>query len=1391
MSDIRLKTITIESVSLNTLSNLTIQNGNILITNTTVSTNILNGVLVTDGGIGINCTYDSISSTSGGALTIGGGIGIHGQTFLGNNLILDNNTSIISVKGISNYRLFLDTVNNKNFYLALDGTNKRFDLYDTYLKINITTNSTNITTGAFIINGGISINSTFNSVNSSNGGALTIGGGLAVGGDSYLSKTLTIGQLGSLVPTFGLQVRYLGIGQSQISLQNNDNTSNATLNMNGSTFVTSNLNDYIFNTSTGNFTFNNTNCTLLTMYQSYSKFSKYVIINDTIESLNLTSGSLVITGGLSISCTTDSISYTNGGCITIGGGLAISKKTFTGDSIGIELLNGNKNNKLMLYQNVNNLNEQNVFTGIGITSGSSTSFGSMRFQVPSDTTDYIFYSSTSSGTSSNEVFRIKGTNEVQFIGNQQRYSIKAGGYTVNDLSIQSQNVATGSCLNLYTMDGDANDNCDLKIFGLGLPNNVINSEFLKIGWQTTNTEFIISTNNRGSGIVRPLVLQTNQNINQLQLSTNGSINLSSTNMSINSSTGCLVLLSGGISINGTQDVSSLTNGGSITTNGGMSIKKSIYVGNTLNIYSTNGNVQMYAANNGDLILTNPTNNYIFSANTNAKYSSKISLYTLNDTLNYEIFQLTTTNTNGTGIYNINSSQSGSGILRPIQINVGNNTDIFMNTNGNVGINTTNPSYNLDINGTVQANSYNYFNSLTIYNQNDSTSVHTSGSLTVKGGTSIEKSLWVGGNVYFTNTMDSSSTSASVYMSGGLTIASGQPGNIGSGALTVIGGASFGQSIFIAQDLNVSGSINGAAGSSNSFAYISVTATDNAINLSTGSLVTFGGIVSQSYQNSTSVSNGGTILTPGGVSIGKDLYLGGNMYNYGITNYNNNFNSSNSSFIKIYDISNIQCFSIDRSITSADFSISRYNNSGSFVEKIINISRSTGILTINNTIESLNQTSGSILMIGGLTIKCTTNSTMLSSGGAITIYGGASINKDVFIGGMTLISSTAISNNQNQGALVVNGGVGITGNLNILGNTVITGNLSINGTVTSVHSTNTLLSDNIIVLNSGPSGTADSGFITQRYQIDNDNGLGDVVNDQNYLSFTLPNQSGMTNIQLKLPASANLSDSYYNNWWVKITSGFSSNQVRKIISYVGSTKIATIDLAWNTQNPNLGDTINLYDRPYVGVIYNAVNTRFEFGSTTQDPGQTSVVFTEHVPIYADSATFNSTNLSVNSTSGGLLINGGVSINSTTDASSVTCGNGLTIVGGASIGKTLYVGNSIYVNNINYQPNQYDIPSTTIFTANNNVTNINIPNLNFGSSVWGFDIYLSIQLTAITNMYSNYQIRGVNQGSTWQIIQSYVGDSIVTFNITSSGQLQYSCQSYTGFTSLIFKFKVITN
>jgi hypothetical protein len=96
-----------------------------------------------------------------------------------------------------------------------------------------------------------------------------------------------------------------------------------------------------------------------------------------------------------------------------------------------------------------------------------------------------------------------------------------------------------------------------------------------------------------------------------------------------------------------------------------------------------------------------------------------------------------------------------------------------------------------------------------------------------------------------------------------------------GAFTVLGGASFQKDVFIGGVLNLQGgSISGGAGSSTSLSYVTITATDEAINATTGSIISFGGLVIQCTTQALSTTNGGSFLTLGGASIKKSLYVGG-------------------------------------------------------------------------------------------------------------------------------------------------------------------------------------------------------------------------------------------------------------------------------------------------------------------------------------------------------------------------------------------------------------------------------------------------------------------------------------------------------------------------------------
>jgi hypothetical protein len=107
----------------------------------------------------------------------------------------------------------------------------------------------------------------------------------------------------------------------------------------------------------------------------------------------------------------------------------------------------------------------------------------------------------------------------------------------------------------------------------------------------------------------------------------------------------------------------------------------------------------------------------------------------------------------------------------------------------------------------------------------------------------------------------------------------------------------------------------------------------------------------------------------------------------------------------------------------------------------------------------------------------TNATTLNIGGAGTgiaigaASGTTTINNGLEVTGIANLNNTTSSTTTANGALVVDGGVGIAENLNVGGNTVITGNLTVDGTTTTVNTTTTTLQDPIITLGGGADNAA--------------------------------------------------------------------------------------------------------------------------------------------------------------------------------------------------------------------------------------------------------------------------------------------------------------------------------
>lgn len=184
-------------------------------------------------------------------------------------------------------------------------------------------------------------------------------------------------------------------------------------------------------------------------------------------------------------------------------------------------------------------------------------------------------------------------------------------------------------------------------------------------------------------------------------------------------------------------------------------------------------------------------------------------------------------------------------------------------------------------------------------------------------------------------------------------------------------------------------------------------------------------------------------------------------------------------------------------------------------------------------------------------------------------------------------------------------------------TTIYGNLDVKGTTTTIQSVTVTVDDNIMIVNNAPGGTADGGLGIKRWQSANNIGTGDVVIDTPDETGTL--NGGNTSTSCVLPFTSNATNDYYKNWWIKITNGTGNNQVRKIKSYDGTTKVATIYSTSDQTDSNvLNNTIPvegmdfltipdntseyaLYPCGYEFMLWNESVNEFSFGCSPHASG----------------------------------------------------------------------------------------------------------------------------------------------------------------------------------------------
>jgi len=1225
------------------------------------------------------------------------------------------------------------------------------DINNGKLYITDTTNSTSRVTGSIVTLGSIGIANTSVATSSTSGGALTLGGGIAVGKNSIFGGDLNLENVNSTVTISGN-----GVSRFFIDTESNDNVYIAPNGSNKALDISSTI----------------------------------IQVKCTKISTNSTVGGLVISGGASISSTQNSTSFTNGGGLTVGGGGAFGKDLRVGQDTYV---NGN-GTTANLFIGANTV--RSSVGSVSILSGSTTSLTIDSQKVTIETTTQSLGATSGSlvingglgiqkDTFSNGILTVNNTIQSTHttIGSIVTYgglgvvknTVIGGDLRVNSVVGITESVTQSNKLILFQTTGSLTETSNFV--GLGV---ISDSDLAyRIPIQTSNHTFYAGTTEvfriLGTGDVR-----LKGNSQTYTFSGNGSsstsISLQSNSVATDSSvefftadgdatdTNTLKIFGRGVptSVTNTEYISlgwdSSVNKYKfrvVKTGTGVLQDLSLESGITNQILlRTSGTVSVSGAL--DIISLSATD-IISTSNTLTNSINTLGGFTLAKTLtiaggvnlNNRLSATTVSNlelTSNTGNVGL-VLQSAVPVLSMMSVGTigSTNTESFAITSSTSGVTIRNVQTGSGVNRSIDIGTSNQIH------------LNTNGNVCI-GTTTSDFKLNVNGSFNATSVNSNTVQINSTVNSTGPTI----------GSIFTLGGAG------IAKDLSVGGIISVNSTEANSFNTLGGISVSKGLNVTQGitagsclfTSITVGSISVIGTVQSTSTSTGSALIS-GGVGIVKNAYIGGDV------NASGNVVLNGSTVI--LQGSNVTRNSIERD--ASVFSISRYDSSGGFLDKSLSISNTTGEVTITNT----------CTIQKALTINSTIESTGPTVGGVV-LYGGLGLSKDLNIGKNCTIYSTTESIDTLTGSLIVKGGIGLSKNLNVGGNVVVTGTLVVNGTTTTVNSTTTNLVDNILVLNSGPAGSRDAGIIFTRFQADNDAGLGDVVTDTTFVTDTIPDQSAMTSTQITLSTSANNTNDYYTGWYIKVTSGFSASQVRKITAYIGSSRLATV-AAWTSQNPSLNDTVNIYNKSFVGLFYNEFSDIFQLSATVQDPGFASVNSTAYVGLQLDTISVLGTRGSTGSSTGSLVTVGGIGVRCTTNSVSVTNGGALSIAGGASIQKDLIIGGSLTVNGVAITTG---ISSVSFTGANNQTSAVDITSALIPSTAYGAEIYISTRVLATTNVYSNYHLRVVNQQTSWDLTESYIGgDSGINFSITSGGQIQYTSPDFPGFTSLTMKFMIISN
>ena len=499
----------------------------------------------------------------------------------------------------------------------------------------------------------------------------------------------------------------------------------------------------------------------------------------------------------------------------------------------------------------------------------------------------------------------------------------------------------------------------------------------------------------------------------------------------------------------------------------------------------------------------------------------------------------------------------------------------------------------------------------------------SDTLGVTGATTLSSTLSVDGIISLNNTTDATSSTA-------------------GGSLTLLGGAGIAKKLFVGTDLAVGGnsSLTGTLGITGATTMSSTLGVTGATTLSSTLGVTGATTLSDTLDvtgvtnlnnttDATSSTAGGALTVDGGAGIAKKLFVG--------TDLSVGGNSSLTGTLGVTGATTLT--------GAATLSSTLGVTGATTLSSTLGV---TGATTLSSTLGVTGATtlSSTLAVDGTISLNNTTDATSSTSGGSLTLLGGAGIAKKLFVG-----TDLAVGGNSS-----LTGTLGVTGNTTLTGTVTAQSTLGVTGATTlsdtlAVTGTTTLTGAATLSSTLGVTGAttlSDTLAVTGATTLSNTLSATGAITFSNTTDATSSTAGGA----LTIAGGAGIAKKLF------VGTDFAVGGNSSLTGTLGVTGATTL-----TGAATLSSTLGVTGASTLSSTL-AVTGATTLSSTLGVTGATTLSSTLDV---TGAATFLST----------VNLSGELSLTNTTDATSSTAGGCLTVSGGAAVAKKLFVGTDFAV------------------------------------------------------------------------------------------------------------------